>query len=97
MHFDSRSKLPMMVEYKTVGEEGSVNNEVRYFRWVDFGGIKFPTIQDSYRNGKQSSRVSFDTVTFKASDKVGKAEILAKLPDSAGGGEATIAVEVKAN
>jgi len=30
-----------MTEYKTVGEEGTVNNEVRYYRWVDFGGIKF--------------------------------------------------------
>jgi hypothetical protein len=65
MHFDPRSKLPLMVEYKTVGEEGAtVNNEVRYFRWVDFNGIKFPTLQDFYRAGKQSARVSFDTVSF---------------------------------
>jgi hypothetical protein len=64
MHFDSRSKLPLMVEYKSVGEEGPVNNEVRYYRWVDFAGIKFATIQDSYRNGKQSARVSYDTVSF---------------------------------
>lgn len=64
LHFDPRSKLPLMIEYQTVGEQGTVNNEVRYFRWVDFGGIKFPTIQDSYRNGKQSARVSFDTVSF---------------------------------
>jgi hypothetical protein len=67
VHFDSRSKLPMMVEYKTIGEEGTMNNEVRYFRWVDFGGIKFPTIQDSYRNGKQTARVGFDTVSFNVS------------------------------
>lgn len=67
LHFDPRSKLPLMIEYKTVGEEGAVNNEVRYFRWVDFTGIKFPTIQDSYRNGKQSARVSFDTVSFNVS------------------------------
>lgn len=67
LHFDSRSKLPLMVEYKTVSEEGTVNNEVRYFRWVDFGGIKFPTLQDSYRNGKQAARVSFDTVSFNVS------------------------------
>lgn len=67
LHFDPRSKLPMMVEYKTVGEEGTVNNEVRYYRWVDFAGIKFPTIQDFYRNGKQSARVSFDTVSFNVS------------------------------
>lgn len=64
LHFDPRSKLPLMVEYKAVGEEGTFNNEVRYFRWVDFGGIKFATIQDSYRNGKQTARVSFDTVSF---------------------------------
>ena len=61
LHFDPRSKFPIMIEYRTVGEEGTVNNEVRYFRWVDFNGIKFPTIQDSYHNGKQSNRVSFDT------------------------------------
>jgi hypothetical protein len=67
LHFDPRSKLPLMTEYKTVGEEGTVNNEVRYYRWVDFTGIKFATIQDSYRNGKQSARVSFDTVSFNVS------------------------------
>lgn len=67
LHFEPRSKLPLMVEYKTVGETETVNNEVRYFRWVDFNGIKFPTIQDSYRNGKQSARVSFDTVSVNVS------------------------------
>jgi hypothetical protein len=67
LHFDPRAKLPLMVEYRTVGEEGTVNNEVRYFRWVDFNGIKFPTIQDFYRNGKQSARASFDIVTYNAS------------------------------
>jgi hypothetical protein len=67
LHFDPRSKLPMMIEYKTVSEDGPVNNEVRYFRWVDFNGIKFPTIQDSYRNGKQSNRVSFDTFVVNSS------------------------------
>jgi hypothetical protein len=64
VHFDPRSKLPLMVEYKSVSEEATINNEVRFFRWVDFNGIKFPTIQDTYRNGKQSGRVSFDTVSF---------------------------------
>ena len=67
LHFDPRSKFPMMIEYKTVGEEGTVNNEVRFFRWVDFNGVKFPTIQDSYRNGKQNNRVSFDTFVVNSS------------------------------
>ncbi len=67
LHFDPHSKFPIMIEYKTVGEEGTVNNEVRYYRWVDFSGVKFPTIQDSYRDGKQSNRVSFDTFIVNSS------------------------------
>src|SRR5258708_33175407 len=67
MHFDPRSKFPIMIEYKTVGEEGTVNNEVRFYRWIDFNGIKFPTIQDTYHDGKQSNRVSFDTFVVNSS------------------------------
>lgn len=64
LHFDPRSKLPLMTEYKSVGEGGTANNEVRYYRWIDFSGINCPTFQDFYRDGKQTARVSFDTVTF---------------------------------
>ena len=64
LHFDSRSKLPLMIEYKAITAEGAVNSESRYYRWVEFGGIQFPTLQDFYRDGKQSARVSYDTVTF---------------------------------
>lgn len=64
LHFDPRSKLPLMLEYKTASDEGTVNNEVRYYRWLDFSGIRVATIQDTYRNSKQANRVSFDTVSF---------------------------------
>lgn len=67
LHLDPHSKLPMMIEYKSIGEDGSVNNEARYYRWVDFNGVQFPTIQDSYRDGKQSSRASFDTFAVNVS------------------------------
>lgn len=67
LHFDPRSKLPLMIEYKTVGETGTANNEVRFYRWIDFGGIQFPTFQDFYRDAKQTARVSFDTVNFNES------------------------------
>ena len=67
LHFDSRSKLPLMIEHKSLTAEGAVNNETRFYRWVDFGGVQFPTFQDLYRNGKQSARVSFDTVSFNES------------------------------
>ena len=72
VHFDQRSHLPLSIEYKLVTAEGTLTNETRYYRWVDFSGIIFPTIQDFYRNGKQSARVSFDEVSLNAnlSDKL---------------------------
>ena len=64
LNFDPRSKLPVSIEYKTSTEQGPVSNEVRFFRWVEFGGVLFPTLQDFYRGGTQSSHVSFDEVSF---------------------------------
>jgi len=64
LHFDPRSKLPLMTEFKTVGEGGTTNNAVRFYRWIEFSGVNYPTFQDFYRNGTQTARVSFDTVTF---------------------------------
>lgn len=67
LHFDSRSKLPMMSEFKMIGEEGTTNEQVRYFQWIDFGGIRFPKIQDAYREGIQSARIYYETVDFNMS------------------------------
>ena len=64
LHFDTRSKLPLMSEYKSVNDDKTTNDQTRYFRWVEFGGIMFPTIQDFYREGQQTARVSYDTVRF---------------------------------
>lgn len=64
LHFDPRSKLPLMSEYKSVNDDKTTNDQTRYFRWVEFGGIMFPTIQDFYREGQQTARVSYDTARF---------------------------------
>ena len=66
IHFNPRDHLPLSIEYKSLTAEGEVLSETRYFRWVEFGGVQFPTIQDFYRNGKQSARVSFDDVNLNA-------------------------------
>jgi outer membrane lipoprotein-sorting protein len=66
MHFDTRSHLPLSIEYQTVTEKGPAKSETRYFRWVDFGGVMFPTIQDFFLEGVQSARVSFDEVNLNA-------------------------------
>jgi outer membrane lipoprotein-sorting protein len=67
IHFDTRTHLPLSIEYKSVTAEGSLTSETRYFRWVDFGGVMFPTIQDFFRNGQQSARVTYDDVALNAS------------------------------
>jgi hypothetical protein len=62
VHFDNKSKLPLMTEFKTIGEEGPAEEQIRFYRWFDAEGVKFPKIQDSYRDGKQSARVYYETV-----------------------------------
>jgi hypothetical protein len=66
IHFDTHTHLPLSVEYKSLNAEGTapVNSETRFFRWVEYSGVMVPTIQDFYRDGQQSARVSFDEVTF---------------------------------
>jgi hypothetical protein len=71
LHIDPRAKLPMMIEYTSMyknedGEDRLGDNQVRFFRWINYGGIQFPTIQDFYRNGKQTIRVNFDSVNLNA-------------------------------
>lgn len=62
VHFDNKSKLPLMTEFKTIGEEGPAEEQIRFYRWFEFEGMKFPKIQDSYRDGKQNARVYYESV-----------------------------------
>ncbi|GEM_PF-575638 len=64
LHFDMRSRLPIMSEFTTVVQGQTVENQVRFFRWVDLGGIQFPMLQDFYRGGQQSGRVAYESVEF---------------------------------
>lgn len=71
LYVDPRAKLPVMIEYASKytnedGDERLGESQIRFFRWINYGGIQFPTIQDSYRNGKQTMRVNYDSVTMNA-------------------------------
>ncbi len=68
LHFDPRTKLPMMNEYKIVAEEGRTNEQVRYYQWDDHGGVMFPRIQDTYSDGKQTARIFFES--FNTSEPI---------------------------
>ncbi|HJQ25214.1 MAG TPA: hypothetical protein VKA60_14945 [Blastocatellia bacterium] len=66
IHFNPRDHLPLSIEYKALTAEGEAMSETRYNRWVDFGGVLFPTIVDFYRNGKPSGHANFDEVNLNA-------------------------------
>jgi hypothetical protein len=66
IHFDPRSRLPVMTEYKLIRDEGMSDEQIRYFQWIDVDGVQFPKIQDSYRGKIQTSRVYFEQVKFNA-------------------------------
>jgi hypothetical protein len=59
---DRQTYLPMSLIYERSGENGLTKNEVRYFQYVEYDGVKFPNIVDFYRDGVQASRVNYQTV-----------------------------------
>ncbi|HEU4391833.1 MAG TPA: hypothetical protein VFV34_28865 [Blastocatellia bacterium] len=66
MHFDPKSKLPVMTEYKMVHDVGTSEEQIRYYQWIEVDGVQFPKIQDSYRAKIQTSRVYYDQIKFNA-------------------------------
>jgi hypothetical protein len=66
IHFDTRTKFPMAVEFKALTDNGPKNEQVRYYQWIDYDGVKFPKVQDTYREGIQTSRVYYDSIIFNA-------------------------------
>jgi outer membrane lipoprotein-sorting protein len=44
-----------------------VTEEDRYAQFVDVNGIKAPFIIDRYTNGKQNSRINYETIEFNKS------------------------------
>ncbi len=67
LHFDPRTKLPLMTDYKLVVDGTPTENQARFYRWIDFEGRVVPTIIDYYRDGKQTARINFDSFSFNVS------------------------------
>lgn len=62
IYFDRQTKLPLMNEFKIVTDDGTRNDSVRYFQWIEYDGVKFAHIQDSYSNGTQTARIFYETI-----------------------------------
>ncbi len=63
--FASDDGLPQKSLYKRTDTDGEeVKEEDRYAQFLDTGGVKTPFIVDRWANGKQSSRINYETVEF---------------------------------
>jgi hypothetical protein len=59
---DGHTHLPLSLSYERMDEQGLSKQEVRFFQYVSYDGVKFPNIVDFYRDGVQMSRVNYQSV-----------------------------------
>ena len=56
---------PQKSLYKRTESDGSISKEEdRYAQFIDVGGIKAPFIVDRFSDGKQASRINYESVDF---------------------------------
>lgn len=67
--FGARDGLPAKIIYKRTiktedEKEAEVTEEDRIERYLTFGGVQVPFTIDHYRDGVQSSRITYDSIEF---------------------------------
>jgi hypothetical protein len=62
IYFDRQSKLPIMNEFKIITGDGTRSDSVRYYDWLEYDGVKFAHIQDTYRDKLQTARTLYVSV-----------------------------------
>ncbi len=63
---DGHTHLPLSVTYEETGDKGVSKNEMRFFQYVVYDGVKFPNVVDFYRDGVQGSRVHYENIKLDA-------------------------------
>ncbi len=51
-------------EGEKTDEESSVKEEIRFGQFLEINGVKTPNVIDTFRNGKQTARVNFQSIEF---------------------------------
>ncbi len=63
--FSAEDGLPQKAIYKRTTAEGEeITEEDRYAQFIDVAGVKTPFIIDRFTNGKQTSRINYESVEF---------------------------------
>lgn len=63
---DRTTHLPIALIYEKSGEGRLIKNEIRFFQYVPYDGVKFPNIVDYYRDGLQENRVNYQSIKLDA-------------------------------
>lgn len=63
---DRTTFLPISLVYEKSKNGSLVRQELRFFQYVRYDGVLFPNIIDSYRDGVQESRVSYQSIKVGA-------------------------------
>ena len=63
---DGHTHLPISLSYEQAHDKGVSKNEVRFFQYVVYDGVKFPNIVDYYRDGVQVNRVNYESIKLDA-------------------------------
>jgi hypothetical protein len=66
LRLDSHTRLPLSLSYERAAEKGISRQELRFFQYVAYDGVKFPNIVDFYRDGVQMSRVNYQSLRLDA-------------------------------
>ena len=68
--FGARDNLPAKIIYKRTrkdpdsGDQVEVTEEDRVMRFITMGGVNVPWVIDHYMNGKQVTRINYDSVQY---------------------------------
>jgi hypothetical protein len=63
--FASADGLPAKAVYERKDSEGEAHKEEdRYAQFIDVQGVMAPFIIDHFRNGKQTSRINYNTIEY---------------------------------
>ena len=59
---DPQTHLPISLSYEKTEDGQLVKQEIRFYQYVDYDGVKFPNIVDFFRDGVQMGRLNVQAI-----------------------------------
>ncbi|MFN0119662.1 MAG: hypothetical protein ACKV2V_04095 [Blastocatellia bacterium] len=59
-------KLPVKITYEKTEDGKTLRQEVKFYQYVTYDGVRFPNIVDFFTNGVQTTRLNYDNIRLNA-------------------------------